>query len=65
MAINFPDAPAEDDEFTVSGTTWVYHAPKWELVPPLVTEGGGSANLDGGHPDSIYTPMLPIDAGGI
>ena len=65
MAINFPDAPAEDQLFTVGSTTWIHNSGKWTLVPALVTGGGSNVNLDGGHPDSIYTPILPIDAGGV
>ena len=31
MAINFPDAPATNDTYTVSGITWVYDGAKWTL----------------------------------
>lgn len=32
MAIDFPDNPQENDEFTVGTKTWVYRNSRWELV---------------------------------
>ena len=37
MAINFPDSPAADDEFTSGSTTWVYNSGKWTLKPVAST----------------------------
>ena len=33
MAINFPDSPLVNDEFTVSGTTWIWDGSVWSGAP--------------------------------
>jgi hypothetical protein len=32
MAIDFPDEPEVDEEFTVDDKTWIYDGTKWSLV---------------------------------
>jgi hypothetical protein len=60
-AINFPDTPAPDEEFTAAGRTFVWNdtLDVWESV----SETG--ANLDGGTPSSNYGGIETLDAGGV
>lgn len=32
MAIDFPDTPTENDEFTVGAKTWIFKNSRWELL---------------------------------
>jgi len=36
MAIDFPDSPEENEEFSVNGRTWVYNNGVWNLAPVTV-----------------------------
>jgi hypothetical protein len=56
--------PAAGDECLLvlteeDGTPWV-------MTTAAAASGGGEGgNVDGGFPDSIYTPLSPVDGGGI
>ena len=33
MAINFPDSPSLNDEYTAGGRTWVWNGSSWDSLP--------------------------------
>jgi hypothetical protein len=43
MAINFPDSPTPDEEFTAGGKTWIYLNDVWVLVGVIATSLAGGA----------------------
>lgn len=51
-AINFPDAPAVNDEFTSNGRTWVWTGTTWDTVETEIV--AGTDGVDGGF-DSTQT----------
>tara|TARA_R110000868_G_scaffold216396_1_gene466530 strand:+ start:5624 stop:5845 length:222 start_codon:yes stop_codon:yes gene_type:complete len=49
MAINFPDAPSVDDEFTAADKTWIWNGTTWKIASssvahaPTHASGGSDA----------------------
>lgn len=39
MAIDFPDEPEVDEEFTVDDKTWIYDGAKWSLLSAAAAVG--------------------------
>jgi archaellum component FlaC len=56
-AINFPDSPSVNDEFSVDGRTWKWTGVFWEFVGSLVTETAldTKLNLSGGTMTGVLT----------
>jgi hypothetical protein len=75
-AIDFPNTPEVNDEFTVGNITYVWDGDVWNSVGTPVAgpagadgadgaDGVGLANVDGGTPSTNYTGIAPLDAGGV
>jgi hypothetical protein len=69
-AIDFPNTPEVDDEFTVGDITYVWDGDVWNSIGtpvagPAGADGVGLANVDGGTPSTNYTGIAPLDAGGV
>jgi prefoldin subunit 5 len=56
-AINFPDSPTVNDEFSVDGRTWRWTGVFWEFVGSTLTQTAldGKLNLSGGTMTGVLT----------
>ena len=57
MAINFPDSPTPDEEFTAGGKTWIYLNDVWVLTG-LIASGPAGGDLAGEYPDPTLSTTI-------
>lgn len=62
MAIDFPNSPATNDEFTVGDTTWYWDGVAWNIKSTYI---GYTPTLDGGEPTTNYGGIASLNAGGV
>jgi hypothetical protein len=60
-AIDFPDSPTLNQQFTVGSRTWKWTGVVWEFVGVSTITSVGM--LDGGTPSTTEWPEGSIDAG--
>ena len=63
MAIDFPNSPASQQNFSSGGKTWVYNGDAWTLIGVTTIPLGNSFNLDGGTASSNYGGGSAINGG--
>jgi len=63
MAINFPDSPVTNQNYSAGGKTWVYNGDAWTLVGVTTIPFGNSFNLDGGKANTNFGGVSAIDGG--
>ena len=63
MAIDFPNSPASQQNFSYGGKTWVYNGDAWTLIGVTTIPLGNSFNLDGGTASSNYGGVSAINGG--
>ena len=80
MAIDFPDSPVLDQQFTVGQTTWYWNGSVWRLLisegvqgdlgptgptGPIGPTGPKNDNVDGGAPNSVYGGGITLNGGNV
>jgi hypothetical protein len=63
MAIDFPNSPASQQNFSSGGKTWVYNGDAWTLIGVTTIPLGNSFNLDGGVASTNFGGVSAIDGG--
>jgi hypothetical protein len=76
MAIDFPNSPSNNDQFTVGSTTWMYNGTAWVIVLGESSIATGAVTTDkiaasavtsakiAASPSLTGTPLAPTAAGG-
>jgi hypothetical protein len=64
MAIDFPNSPIDNQEYTVGDTTWYWSAAGtvWNIKSTYI---GYTPTLYGGQPNSNYGGIASLNAGGV
>lgn len=62
MAIDFPNSPTLNQEFSVGDTTWYWNGTVWNIKGTFI---GYTPTLDGGDPTANYGGVTSINAGGV
>jgi hypothetical protein len=62
MAIDFPNSPSVNQEFTVGDTTWYWSGTVWNIKSSFQ---GFTPIIDGGLVDSNFGGVTSINAGGV
>ena len=62
MAIDFPNSPSTNDQFTVGTTTWKYNGSQWLIVVGEQTIATGSITTDKIATNAITASKLALSA---
>jgi len=52
MALDFPNSPSLDQEYTLDGRTWKWNGESWENITSVVTAGAGDVLVSGTPSDN-------------
>jgi hypothetical protein len=58
MAIDYPNSPSLNDEFTVGTTTWKYNGTQWVIIVGEQTIATGSITADKIASDAVTTAKI-------
>jgi hypothetical protein len=62
MAIDFPNSPSNNDQFTVGSTTWMYNGTAWVIVLGESSIATGAVTTDKIATNAITATKLATDA---